>query len=102
MFDIVNYFESNLLKNKIKYTYIQIVLKGAFTHPVSACVFRITLQFFITYISKIKVSYKKNCNAMLLHAETGCVNSALQHIGTIKVVYNNLNQGIKMWYARVD
>jgi len=24
--------------------------KGAFTHPVSACIFRIALQFFITYL----------------------------------------------------
>jgi len=24
--------------------------KGAFTHPVSECIFRIALQFFITYL----------------------------------------------------
>jgi len=37
------------------------VSKGAFTHPVSSCVFHIVLQFFyyLTWLCKTKVNYKK-------------------------------------------
>jgi len=37
-------------------------IKGAFTHLVSACVFRSALQFFynLPWLSKTKVSYKKS------------------------------------------
>jgi hypothetical protein len=43
-----------------------------FTHPVSACVFRIVLQFFITYLGFTQSKWAvKNCTTMQkTHAET--------------------------------
>ncbi len=52
-------------------------LKAEFTHLVSACVSRIALQFFITYLGFAQSRYViKNPNAMQkMHVETGCVNA---------------------------
>ena len=56
--------------------------KGAFTHPVSTCVFHIALRFPRTYIGSLVSMEKKlllqKRNAMRkTHAEIGCGNLAL-------------------------
>ncbi len=57
-------------------------IKGAFTHPVSACVFCIALQFFITYLGWAKprwVNKKLQCNAVNACGNRMCKLSFMLH-----------------------
>jgi len=63
----------------ICYPHVAIQYKAEFTHPVSACICRTALRFFINYLGFAQPRlFMKNCNAMQkTHAESGCVNEAL-------------------------
>ena len=58
---------------------LESISKGAFTHPVYACVYRNALRFFITYlgllmsVEKKVITLKMQCNA-----ENACGNRMWQ------------------------
>ena len=60
-------------------TNVQQAFKGAFTHPVYACVYRIALRFFITYLGLLTSMEKKVITSKTQRtAENACGNRMWQ------------------------